>query len=484
MDDQKDVDSINNRLYNLEVPNEPIKKIMFYFTVLHDVIDYRFPENYLNFNNPYFKTYNEMEKFLALANALNPEILHNNNAIIYYSKKEFYKYYQVTDDDNGNPYEFKVIDPKDAADPKFHKNYENNFNIPNINYHEREFDIGIPNKVEFPDSEDTDTVEDYYYEEGLEDNYQIKPNEHYEYVDDDKKKQYLNYRKKYNEKIVKKKKRTTLASTFYPNQADENPNGNQEEEDLDSNDDTRVDLEKVNIINKLVVTKDWVNYIYTQPVKQLMKNLKTAVKEEDVIRVKTISLPKNIFFYLSIFLLLLILACSIALITICAKLNFNKKFKDLDKGHDHSKKAILLDKIDYSNDTVIVPDKSAYHRVRNGNNLGITSGCFGIFFVFFIFILWIILSIGQTTRSRKYRNSRRGKKKEPKKYGLNMVHILVFALLTLISFIISLIAEIFIIIGIAKDTYVFVHHSSRDQLICNSLILVSYILVIIFYFKQ
>ena len=49
MENQQDLEFINDKLYSLEVPNEPIKNIMFYFTVLSEVIDFQFPENYLNY---------------------------------------------------------------------------------------------------------------------------------------------------------------------------------------------------------------------------------------------------------------------------------------------------------------------------------------------------------------------------------------------------------------------------------------------------
>lgn len=90
MNDQKDIDSINKHLYSLEFPVDPIKKIMFYFNTIHNVIDYQFPANYLNYENPYFQTYLEMKKFLSVANSLSPEFLHINNAIIYYNNKKFY----------------------------------------------------------------------------------------------------------------------------------------------------------------------------------------------------------------------------------------------------------------------------------------------------------------------------------------------------------------------------------------------------------
>ena len=66
---------------------------MFYFTVLSEVIDFQFPENYLNYEHPYFQSYSEMEKFLALANSFNPDFLYHNNVIIYYENKNYYKYF-------------------------------------------------------------------------------------------------------------------------------------------------------------------------------------------------------------------------------------------------------------------------------------------------------------------------------------------------------------------------------------------------------
>lgn len=70
---QEDIDSINHELYSYEVPNDPIKQIMFYFTVIQKIIDFPFPENFINFEHPYFSSYKEMEEFLALSQSLNPE---------------------------------------------------------------------------------------------------------------------------------------------------------------------------------------------------------------------------------------------------------------------------------------------------------------------------------------------------------------------------------------------------------------------------
>ena len=109
MDNQDDIDFINNKLYSLDVPNEPIKNIMFYF--------------------PYFSSSKEMENFLILAKSLNPDFLYHHNVIIYFNDKTFYKYYQLNDDQNGKPYEFKIIDAKESLNPLFNSNYQNVFNI-------------------------------------------------------------------------------------------------------------------------------------------------------------------------------------------------------------------------------------------------------------------------------------------------------------------------------------------------------------------
>ena len=109
MDDQEDLDVINDKLYSLTVPEEDIKKLMFYFSVLNEAIDFEFPKNYLNYDHPFFKAYSDMEFFLSLARTLNPDLLYQNNVIIYYNKKEFYKYYQLNDDQNGITYEFKLV---------------------------------------------------------------------------------------------------------------------------------------------------------------------------------------------------------------------------------------------------------------------------------------------------------------------------------------------------------------------------------------
>lgn len=95
MIDQEDVDFINDKLYCLSVPDEAIKKIMFYLSILINVINYKFPENFLNYDHPYFRTCNEMEEFLSLARSFDPEFLYQNNVIIYYNNKKKIQILQV-----------------------------------------------------------------------------------------------------------------------------------------------------------------------------------------------------------------------------------------------------------------------------------------------------------------------------------------------------------------------------------------------------
>ena len=109
-----------------------------------------------------------MKKFLAVAAALNSEFLQTNIVVIFYNNKEFFKPNQ-----NDCHFEFKVINPKDASDPIFNQNYQNTYNIKNINCDEKQFEVKINENIKYPHSADSDSEsEDYYYEEGLEDNYQ------------------------------------------------------------------------------------------------------------------------------------------------------------------------------------------------------------------------------------------------------------------------------------------------------------------------
>lgn len=282
MNDQKDIDLINQKLYSLDVPSEPIKKLMFYFTVLHDVIDYPFPANYLNFNNPYFKTYSEMQKFFALAVALKPENLHVANVIIFYNNKNYYK----PDQQNCN-YEFRVINPKEASDAKFDKNYQNTYNINNINSNEKQFDIKINENIEYPHSEDSSsTPEDYYYGEGLEDNYLPDDNNNNPYNSSfiSNPNKYQDFRKKYNEQIAKKNERKISRSSLYKNQKSSNVENEEEEDEEEINGNVNeVVTVNVNIVNKLVVSKNWIDYIYNDSMKKNLVNMKHIMADEDEI---------------------------------------------------------------------------------------------------------------------------------------------------------------------------------------------------------
>lgn len=110
-------------------------------------------------------------------------------------------------------------------------------------------------------------------------------------------------------------------------------------------------IEKVNIINKLVCSKEWINTIYYKPMKKAMRNLKSILEVDDVIRTKNVSMPKNIFFYLLILVVLIIIACACFLIYSTVTLDANEKFLQLNDPINKS----VSEKIDYNNDTVIVP---------------------------------------------------------------------------------------------------------------------------------
>lgn len=384
MNDQNNIDLINEALYKLDVPNEPIKRIMFYFTVLHDSIDYEFPPNYLNYNNPYFKTYSEMQKFFALAVALKPENLHTSNVLIFYNKKNFYK-----PDQNDCRYEFKIIDPNESSDSKFSKNYQNSFNIKNINSQEKQFEIKINENIEYSQSEDSDTPpEDYYYNEGLEDGYlpEDKATNKTPNLNGNK---YNEFRTKYNEQIVKKSAKADTKS--------DNSNCHMEEENLNENINETITV-KINIINKIVASKDWIDYIYNEPMKKNLSNIKIELKEEDEIRVKSISLPKNIFFYLIIGALIVLLVCASVMINTASSLNNDKRFIDYE-----GKNKISVD-------SDIIPYKKCYRHIRDGNILSMISGSFAIFFIVFLFCLYVTISCTTKMENKKRKSDKKKKK--------------------------------------------------------------------------
>lgn len=482
MNDQVDLDSINDKLYTLDVPTEPLKKIMFYFTVLSNVIDLRFPENYLNFDHPYFKSYNRMEEFLSLARALNPDFLYHNNVIIFHNKKDIYKYYHKENDTDGLPYEFKVINADESVNPIYKNNYKNNFNIANINPYETEFTLSLTNKVDFPHSEDSavNTIEDHYYHE--EDEYEnpFEPNEDYY---DRPNVDYNEIRDYFDESEIQKNTEFTLQSYAYANQM--NSTNEFEEDEYDLNDITNFYEKKVKIINKLVVTKDWIDYIYKEPIKDLLINMKKVIKDEDVIRSKSISLPKNIFFYLEFLMLALLMCCSVVLFCYSISLEADERFHKYEGKNEsdysffplfHSKNLLLNDNdnhIDYSNDSFIIPNPKRHKIIKSNCQMSIVSSVFGA--VYFVLIVYMCIRISREDK-RKYQ-----KRELKNEAGLNCCHIAVLIGLTIVVIILALIAEILNIVTIALKTYDFIHDYVRTQLILNTIIFVSYFLIQYFY---
>lgn len=474
MIDQEDIDSINDKLYSLEVPHEPLKKIMFYFTVLSKVLDIHLPKNYLNYDHPYFKSYNKMEEFLSLARALNPEFLYQNNVIIFHNKKDIYKYYQEGDDKNGIPYEFKVIDPKESLNPLFSQNYENPFNISNVNPKQTKFFLSFTNKVNFPHSEDSeeDAIEDFYCEEEYEN--QFEPDEY-------RKKSFMGLdeiRDYFDESEIQK----NVQNFAYENQMNSTDELEEDEYELEPSNITNLYETTVKIKKKLVVTSDWINFIYTEPSKILLLSMKTVIKEDDIVRSKSITLPKNIFFYLEILMLALLICCSVTLFLYAISLQIDSRFHCYEGKNDTfiffpiSAKNLLQDEkenIDYSNDSFIVPDKKKYKVVSVTNHFSIVSSVLGTVYFIFIIYMWI-----RVCREDKKEYQTRNMKSEA---GLNMCHIVVLIILTVIGVLISIVDGILTIVSLAMKTYDFIHYYMRTQLILNSILFVCYILIQYFY---
>lgn len=512
MDDQQDLDFINDKFYSLAVPNEPIKQIMFYFTVLNEVIDFHFPDNYLNYEHPYFKTNSEMQEFLSLAQSLNPELLYQNNVIIYFDNKEFFKYYQLYDDKKGLSYEFKIVHSSESTNPIFSKNYQNNFNISNIDKKEKEFEVTIQNKIDLPhydDSCENTSEENYLEDEEKDDNFQYEYNEQYDSInnttesDDDESPNYNNIQKFYNEDHINKNVEKEILKYAYHNQM-------KSDDELDDNEEIEIYTEKVKIINKLIVTKDWIDFIYYKPTKVLFSNLRTVIKGEDVIREKSISLPKNVFFYLELIFLALLICCSSTLLSWSSTLKNDQRFRqyegrNLSEDNNNNRPKIsdifslslnikqistdfndfvtnpkniikYLENTNYQNDTIIVPNKKKYDIIFKGCQLGETSGIFGV--IFFTFVIYMCIRVAREKKI-KYQ-----KEQNKKKVGLNMCHIIVFVFLTLLAFILTFVAEIYIGIAFAQHSYLFIHISLRTQIILNSLMFVSYATIVIFYFMM
>lgn len=520
MDCQEDIDFVNDQLYTLEVPNEPIKNIMFFFNVLKEVIDFPFPENYLNYIQPYFSTYDEMEHFFALAVSLNPDFLYHHNVIIYHNDKSFYKYYQLNDDQNGKQYEFKIVNIKESSNPIFKSNYINAFNISNIDKNEAEFNVEVPNKVVLTYSGDNseNTAEEHYFEEEEEENnfQPDHPEQYYsinadEYEDDENNNNYTNFQdiqKFYDENHLNKNTR----SVHYENQMDSENELDYSENLSDEFVSIEYRSEKVKIKNKLIVTNEWIDYIYNNPMKEILSNMKAVIKS-DKIRSKSISLPRNVFFYLEIIMLALLVCCASTLLSWSSTLKNDRRFvayqgknltndipnrrprfstdmhnnfncnqmkSDLNEFFDLFKKNskilnLLENQIDYYNDSIIVPEPNKSKKIHKGCQLGETSGIFAIFF--FVFIIYMCIRVAREKKA-KYQ-----KFEKKNKVGLNMCHIIIFSLLTLLAFVLTLVAEIYISISIAQHTYKFIHDMVRTQLILNSIIFVCYILIILFYFK-
>lgn len=491
MNDQKDLDFINDKLYSLDIPNESLKKIMFYFSVLKNVIDFRFPPNFLNYEHPYFKSYNRMEEFLSLARSLNPEFLHQNNAIIYHNDKKFYKYYQTNNDEDGVPYEFKIIDNQESSNPIFKSNYKNTFNISNINPKQTKFDVVLTNKVDFPHSEDSapNTYEDFYFD--YENNFEPDNLDRYYSFYENSQEPVLNYNEiqdYFDENEIQKNERFAIKSFMYSNQMNSIDELEESEENLsDSISATMFYDLKIDIVNKLVASNNWIDFIYNQPIKDLLFSMKKVIKEEDVIRSKSISLPKNIFYYLEIALLALLIVCSVMIICYSVSLKNDELFFRYEGRNESDMFFPILSKsfdtnflnrvynIDYSNESVIIADPKKHKKALIGCQMAEVSGFFGIFF--FIFVIYMVIRVCRE-------NTKKYQKRELKnEVGLNMCHIVLLFLFTILAVIITLVSEILLIIPVSMKTYAFVHNSIRTQLILNSIMFVSYFLIQIFHFK-
>lgn len=134
-------------------------------------------------------------------------------------------------------------------------------------------------------------------------------------------------------------------------------------------------IEKVNIINKLVISKECIDIIYNDPMKKSIKNMKAVLTNDDEVRLKSVSMPKNVFFYFIIGLVIILISCSSVLIHAATTLMGDQRFKDLNRDNSKSSNqkvdCLLESQENQSYETVIVPCKSCYNRLMNGNKMAI-----------------------------------------------------------------------------------------------------------------
>lgn len=251
--------------------------------------------------------------------------------------------------------------------------------------------------------------------------------------------------------------------------------------------------ENVKIIHKLVATNDWINFIYYEPQKQLLSNMKKSIKKDEI-RTKSISLPKNIFFYLEILSFVLLAISSWLLFSWSVMLNGDQRFlmyggkknsTDFEnitsmffmqtKANFNETLDNITNPIDYNNDTTIIPEIDKYHKTNKGCKYGLASSILANFFL--VFFIYMCIRVARE-KYAKYKEYHKGKK-----VGLNICMIFLFILLTLVVFLLTIVAEIYIIISLAQETYKFIHTLVKNQLISNSLLFVSYVMIILFYFK-
>lgn len=483
--EDKYLDKINEYLHARTVPNDSIKKMMFYFKIISNIVDYDFKENFTNYHNPYFKSNEEMNSFVALAQKLNPSDLQSLNVLIICNDKSLYN---AKDDDP--LYEYKIINPKLAKSPQFLENYKNSFNIYNIDTTKNSIVIKENDKLEFSEPF---SIDENYYDEAVENQPTIDtpatspPSETPEQAE-----RFEKYRKRFNRKRLKKLEKEDQEHYIIPIADEEEEPSNQPNEPKAS---------KAKVMNKLLASSDWIHTIYDTSFTNLYNNMKVMEFEEDRMRTKSITLPRNIFFYLSIVFLIVLFSCACVMINAAKTLNDNDKFWLLGGQNRTSTQSVRSDEpnhsfaqilsgaleyvyhqnlllktdINYSNDTVIVQNNHAFYVTKTANDLAITTGVFSIFFVLFICYMWI-----RVAREQKEALT----KKPTKNVGINLIHVVVLLLFTLVIVVVAIVGEGYAAAGFIIKTYDFIHSKQCLILEMNSIIIVCYVLIFLFYFKH
>lgn len=423
-------DLLNEELKSISIPTSPVQKIMYYFKIIQNINHYQFPPNYLDYDNPYFECTNDYNEFLSLAVSLHPQILNEKKLFVFANNES----------DAENVFNHQSISV----------NLSNQFKL---------IDINQSNK-----NEKSEVAE-------------IPKNE--------------------NTFIIKKRINFSDLLTKSLMHWSQNSNGNdildennefEDEEQSTSNENICADLNSDDLANppesvtlktfhQLIASNEWTNYVYYEPLKYLLNTYQMTLNSKDSIRQSSIKLKRNVFFYLTILMLVIIFCCSIPLSVLASGFMDNDKFLEygginVTEYRNKKKNNIAFSSNQENNETEIIVNRHEFNIIRISMWFTVTSAVCG--FVFIIFIFYLVC------RVRKENNT----KANINKVGLKLCHVCTVIIFDLVIFLFSLVAEALLSYCTCTGEYEFITTTSLHCVLLNTFLIVCYILVIVFYFKK